>query len=202
MDGFELCKKLKSDEHFNPIPLILLTARLGEENRIISYELGADAYIPKPFSIKVLKARIDNLISSRARLISQFKGESELLLEDVTSNRSDKVFLTKAIKIVEENLENPELSYREFTRGLGIGKTSLYNRIGQLTGQSINIFIRTIRLKKAAQLLLHQNATIAEISYQVGFSDPNYFSKCFKQFFDLTPSEYIEQKIPKAAISK
>ena len=162
-------------------------------NKIAGYGVGADEYLTKPVDIKLLTARIDNLIASRQKLRENFSSGMDLVPEEVGEDRGDKVFLEKAIKVVEQNLSDPELSYHAFVESLGVGKTQLYNRINKISGQSINIFIRTIRLKIAAKLIHEGKLTFSEISYEVGFSDPNYFSKCFKKQYGMSPKAFQEK---------
>ena len=122
-----------------------------------------------------------------------FSSNVDLIPKNLIKDRGDEVFLEKAVKIVEQNLSDPELSYHAFVKSLGVGKTQLYNRINKISGQSINIFIRTIRLKIAAMLIRNGDMTFSEISYEVGFSDPNYFSKCFKKQYGMSPKSFQKQ---------
>ncbi|RED92016.1 hybrid sensor histidine kinase/response regulator transcription factor [Marinoscillum furvescens] len=190
MDGMELCQQIKNDEECSHIPVILLTAKSSGDSRVEGYDSGADAYIAKPFDMEVLVSRIKNLIHSRKQLQDKFGSSLSLKPPGTTVSSSDDEFLEQVIQIVQQNLTDPNLGYREFVKEMGISKTKLYRKIGEITGQSINLFIRTIRLKMAVELLAHGDKTIAEIAYQVGFSDPNYFSKCFKLQFGKSPREY------------
>lgn len=193
MDGIEFCDKIKKNDYLSHIPIILLTAKIGRESQIEGYGVGADDYLSKPVDIALLKVRIDNLIVSRKKLRDSFSSSIDMMPKDLALDRSDEVFLERAIKIVEQNLSDPDLSYHAFVKTLGVGKTQLYNRINKISGQSINIFIRTIRLKIAAKLIHEGRMTFSEISYEVGFSDPNYFSKCFKKQYGMSPKAFQEQ---------
>jgi signal transduction histidine kinase/CheY-like chemotaxis protein/AraC-like DNA-binding protein len=195
MDGIEFTKHIRSDENWSHLPIILLTAKQGEDIRIESYEIGADAYISKPFDMQVLKARIDNLIHSRSQLIEQFTRDTHLLPEISPNVNGDEAFLNKIIHIIEDHISDPQLGYKVFIEEMGMSKTKLYSKLGKLTGQSINIFIRTTRLKVAARLLKQTDLSVSEVSYKVGFTDPNYFSKCFKTQFSMAPSEFKEQGV-------
>lgn len=193
MDGIELCNKIKENDYLSHIPVILLTAKTGGESQIEGYGVGADEYLTKPIDLTLLKARIDNLLASRKKLRDSFSSNIDLVPKELVQDRSDEVFLEKAVNIVQQNLSDPELSYHAFVKTLGVGKTQLYNRINRISGQSINIFIRTIRLKIAAKLIHESSMTFSEISYEVGFSDPNYFSKCFKKQYGMSPKAYQEK---------
>jgi DNA-binding response OmpR family regulator/nitrogen-specific signal transduction histidine kinase len=193
MDGIEFCDKIKENDFLSHIPVILLTAKIGEQSQIEGFGVGADEYLSKPIDVSLLKARINNLLASRKKLRDSFSSNIDLVPKDLLQDRSDEVFLEKAVKIVEQNLSDPELNYHAFVKTLGVGKTQLYNRINKISGQSINIFIRTIRLKIAAKLIHEGTMTFSEISYEVGFSDPNYFSKCFKKQYGMSPKAFQEQ---------
>lgn len=195
MNGLDLCEKLKESEISSHIPIILLTAKVGEQHQIEGYESGADDYLTKPIKINLLIARINNLISAREKLKEAFSSANELMPENICSQKGDKVFLERVIKIIESNLENRDLNHKTFVEELGISKTALYNKINSLTGLSINLFVRSIRLKIAKKLIKETAYNLSEISYKTGFSDPSYFSKCFKQEFDITPKEYAEQLV-------
>jgi DNA-binding response OmpR family regulator/anti-sigma regulatory factor (Ser/Thr protein kinase) len=193
MDGIEFCDKIKGNDFLSHIPVILLTAKIGEQSQIEGFGVGADEYLSKPIDVSLLKARINNLLASRKKLRDSFSSNLDLVPKGLLQDRSDEVFLEKAVKIVEQNLSDPELNYQAFVKTLGVGKTQLYNRINKISGQSINIFIRTIRLKIAAKLIHAKSMTFSEISYEVGFSDPNYFSKCFKKQYGMSPKAFQEQ---------
>ena len=191
LDGIGLCQKVKSHDEYSHLPIILLTAKTSSESRTESYDVGADAFLTKPFDTTVLIARIGNLIKSRQQLQEAFRLYNAQGQNDITASK-EKPLLHKMIKIVEDNIENPNLGYQDFVEALGMSKTQLYRKARELTGQSINLFIRSIRLQYALKLLQDPTLNITEVSYQVGFNDPNYFSKCFKQEFNQSPKAYME----------
>lgn len=194
IDGIELCKKLKSEILTSHIPILLLTAKGADENKISGYQSGADDYITKPFSMAVLKARIENLIKSRQQLKEKYLKSTEADPEALfPENTLDRRFLEKIISIIENDLSNSELDNKQLTKEIGLGKSQLYAKIKALTGQSVHEFMRTIRLKKAAEILLKSSVSISEVAYMTGFNSLIYFSRSFKKQFGVTPSDYITQ---------
>ncbi len=189
--GTEFCRKLKSDTLTSHLPVILLTALDSEEDIDDGLCSGADDYITKPFRMNELIARCFNLIENRRRQKERFADQEELEINAFTKNPADHDFLNKAIDIVFKNLDNSEFDVPNFCLQINMSKTLLYSKLKSLTGQSATEFVRNIRLKEAKKLLLNNGRqyTIAEISYQVGFNDPLYFSRCFKKYFGVPPSE-------------
>ncbi len=194
MDGMEFCLRIKENDLLNHIPVILLTAKVGEQNQMEGYQVGADDYLAKPIDLNLLRVRINNLIKSRSELRDYFTSTADLVPDKLASNHKDQVFLEKAVRIVEQNLGDSKLNYQQFVEELGISKTRLYDKINKLSGLSINLFIRSVRLKIAARMIKEGTNSISEIAYKVGFSDPGYFSKCFKQQFGIPPKEYANQQ--------
>ena len=194
MGGVALCRKIKQDERVSHIPVVLLTGKVDVENEIKGLEHGADYYFTKPFNSKLLQLRIYNIIQSRAALKSHFSSNQKLYLEpsQVTLNSRDEVFLKEALSTVEEHISDPDFTVIEFGKELGLSRMKLYRKLKSITGQSANEFIRTIRLKRAAQLIEQNQMTIAEITYEVGFNDLQYFRECFKKHFGVTPSKYLD----------
>jgi signal transduction histidine kinase/ligand-binding sensor domain-containing protein/DNA-binding response OmpR family regulator len=193
MDGFELCRKIKTDIETSHIPVVLLTARSLEEDKIEGYRTGADEYLAKPFNIHVLRARLKNLLEARERLKKKFMSSSNLLpAKEVTTNSMDEAFLDKATKVVLENISDPDFSLDDFLEKLAVSRSYFSRKINSLTGQNPSNFIRTIRLKYAASLLVQDQNTIKEIGFMSGFNSPAYFSKTFKELFGKTPQEYRE----------
>ena len=191
MSGIEFCKKLKADQNTSHLPVILLTAHDTENDIVEGLATGADDYITKPFRMKELLARCYNLIENRKRLKDRFAEDDELEGKAYAQNPADHDFLDKAIRLVNDNLDNAEFDVPQFCQSMNTSKTLLYSKLKALTGQSATEFVRNIRLKEAKKLLLingHQY-TIAEISYKVGFNDPLYFSRCFRKYFGIPPSE-------------
>ena len=193
MDGFELCNAIKTNLVTSHIFVILLTAKTSPTHQEKGYSIGADAYVTKPFSPVILKVQVHNLLKTRANLILKFKKDLILEPKNFTSTTPDELFLKKAIMLVEENLDNPDFNANVFIARMYMSRTVLYTKLRALTGQNISSFIRTIRLKKAAQLMLQSNMTIAQIAYEVGFNDLKYFRESFKEFFNATPTEYKKQ---------
>lgn len=191
MTGTDFCRKLKSDPLTSHLPVILLTARDSEEDIVEGLSTGADDYVTKPFRMNELIARCFNLIENRRRMKDRFADQEELQVNTFVQNKADQEYLEKAIRVVYENIDNPEFDVPQFCQMMNSSKTLLYSKLKSLTGQSATEFVRNIRLKEAKKLLQnngHQH-TIAEISYMVGFNDPLYFSRCFRKYFGVPPSE-------------
>ncbi|SFF20841.1 two-component regulator propeller domain-containing protein [Sunxiuqinia elliptica] len=195
IDGIEFCKQIKSELKTSHIPIILLTAKTATESIIEGYEKGADDYIGKPFSIELVKTRINNLIAQRERLQQKIK-TLNLEPSNISPTSLDEQFLRKTIALIEQNISNHDYTAEHMGKALGISPDSLYRKIKNLTGMSTTKFIRMIRLKRAAQLLKSTDYTISEILYGVGFTNPSYFAKCFKQQFGISASEYQKHKTP------
>ncbi len=189
LQGDELCRILKSSVETSHIPIILLTASSERESIIQGLEAGANDYIIKPFDFSVLKVRIRNILQNRQHLRETVLSAETNLNEIDYSSQLDKDFLDKAMEIIHTELSNPEFSINDFCRMLGMSRTSVYNKIKTLTDQSPNDFMRIIRLNNAKELLHSRKYSISEVSYMVGFSDPKYFSTCFKKQFGISPSK-------------
>jgi signal transduction histidine kinase/DNA-binding response OmpR family regulator len=191
MDGLALCQKLKTDEHTCHIPIILLTALKSEEYKIEGYETGADAYITKPFNTNILRARISNLIESRQKLRELFSKGAVFDPMLVATNNIDKAFMEKAVEIIEKNIDNITFDIELFAAILNMSRAQLYRKIKALTNQTVHDFITTIRLNKAASLLIKGELSISEVAYKVGYTQPNNFSRSFSKQFGQSPTEYI-----------
>ncbi len=196
MDGFELCKKLKTDERTSHIPVILLTARASMESKIEGLETGADDFITKPFDPQELQVRIRNLIIQRQRL-------RETLVKDLGKPgfpsfissvsgiaTTDQQFLQKATKVVEEHLSDTEFNVELFGREMALSRVQLHRKLRALIDHSASEFIRGIRLNKAAQMLLEKKGNVTQIAYEVGFNNLSYFAKCFQQMYGESPSAF------------
>jgi len=192
MDGIELCNKLKTDERTSHIPVILLTALSSVEDRMRGLETGADDYIAKPFNRQELVTRVQNLTEQRKLLRERFGKEVKIQAKDIAVTSSDEKFLNKLISFIENNLADPDLKVDSLIEQIHLSRSQLHRKLKALTGLSSTEFIRTIRLKRAAQLLEQHHGTIAETVYAVGFNSLSYFSKCFQKQFNMTPKEYIE----------
>lgn len=193
MDGFEMCTLVRQDPLTSHIPLIMLTAKSNEGDRAASYNCGADAFISKPFSVKTLTTRIEGLIESRIKLQKLYRDRilsspSEIVIE----SENDK-FILKLIKVIEDNLENPDFSIQILCESIDSSYQYVYRKVKALTGETINDFVRTIKLKRAAQYLCKGELRISEILYKSGFNSHSYFTKCFKEHYGMTPKEYVEQ---------
>ncbi|MCX7985942.1 MAG: ATP-binding protein [Bacteroidales bacterium] len=195
MNGIEICKKIKTDRRLSHIPVILLTAHTETDQKLSGFEAGADDYITKPFTYEILESRIRNLIRQREALRKSFQKQIELEPSPVEVVSLDKKFIQKAIEIVEKNIDNTDFSVEELSHELNMSRVNLYKKLLSLTGKTPIEFIRVIRLKRAAQLLKGSQLTIAEISYKVGFNNPKYFTKYFKEEYGMLPSVYAQQSI-------
>ena len=193
MDGIELCKVIKSNIDYSHLPVVLLTAKTNSDSEIQGLESGADAYIPKPFKWKQLSLVIKNLLELQSNLKQRFSQSPFEGTEILIGGNKDKKFLEKITQIIEERISDPQLSVEDLGREVGLSRSSLYKKIKAKTGHVPNEFVRLIRLKLAAKLLIEQEYTIAEIGYKVGFNSHSYFSKCFYTQFELTPKEFVEQ---------
>ncbi|RTE54773.1 hybrid sensor histidine kinase/response regulator [Arenibacter aquaticus] len=195
MDGFELCKEIKTNFDTCHIPVLLLTARSLDNDKVEGYKSGADGYLSKPFVTSVLKARISNLLAAKNRLRERFSEIGGLIPSaEVTTNNMDEVFLDKATKIILENINNVDFKQEDLSKELGIGRSQLYRKINSLTGNNPSYFIRSIRLRYASELLQAKQYTIKEVTYMSGFNSTAYFSKTFKELFNKTPTEFMEEK--------
>jgi signal transduction histidine kinase/ligand-binding sensor domain-containing protein/DNA-binding response OmpR family regulator len=192
MNGIELCREVKADQRTSHIPIVMLTARTAEEQKIEGFACGANDYVTKPFNFEILQSRIRNLIAQRDALQKNFHRRVDVKTADIPITSLDEKLIAKAIKIVEDNLGEADFSVEKFSRELGMSRVHLYKKLLALTGKSPIEFIRTIRLQRAAQLLQKSQLSVAEIAYQVGFNNPKYFSKYFKDQFKILPSFYAK----------
>ena len=192
IDGVECCRRLKSELQTCHIPVILLTACSLDEQRIQGYDGGADSYISKPFSSQLLLARVRNLIDSHRRL-KQFFGDGQALAkEDVCD--MDKEFVEKFKALIDEKMGDSGLNVEDLGKDMGLSRVQLYRKIKSLTNYSPNELLRIARLKKAASLLASSDMTVSEIGYEVGFSSPSYFAKCYKELFGESPTDLLKRK--------
>jgi len=192
-DGIEVCNTLKHDERTSHIPIILLTAKVGEENEIEGLKTGADAYITKPFSSNKLIVIVEKLIQIRRQLQERYSKSFEINSKEITVSSVDEQFLERLQIVLDDNITNPEFSVEEFCEKMIMSRMQLHRKLKALTGLSTTMFLRSQRLKLAADLLKKSDYTVSEIAYEVGFNTPSYFIKCFKDTFKCTPSEYAEK---------
>lgn len=199
MDGFELTNKLKSNFETSHIPVILLTAYSSTENRVEGIEAGADSYITKPFSLKYLLSRVIKLIEQREKLKQKMSKGLGMFQPTITTVNKDKEFIEKVNTTIEKELANSKFTVETFAKSLNLSRTLFYKKTKSLTGYSPNEYIRVIRLNKAAEMLKTTTLNISEVAYSVGFNDPFYFSKCFKEQFKINPSHYRQNGGVKSA---
>lgn len=188
MDGLEFTKRLKEDTATSHIPVVLLTARSLSEQRKEGYDTGADSYITKPFSGQVLLSRIENLLRSRIMQRSVFAGDKQETEEEAKLNEADKTFVGRLRTAIQENLGDSDFSVERLGEEIGLSRVQLYRKVKALTGQTPVELLRKARLTKARQLLEKTEKSVSEIAYEVGFTSPSYFNKCFKDEFDINPS--------------
>ncbi|NJM14850.1 MAG: response regulator [Bacteroidales bacterium] len=192
MSGIELCRKLKEDIRTSHVPIILLTAFASGQHRIEGLETGADAYVSKPFSLQELRVRIKNLINVRKTLIERYKKTIKIEASEITITPVDENFIKKAINLVEDNISDSNFGVEVLSQELGMSRTHFFRKIKAIADQKPNDFIRTIRLKRAADLLVNSHYNVSEISFKVGFQELGYFGRIFKQQFGMSPTEYAK----------
>jgi len=190
MDGLTLCKHLKSELATSHIDVLLLTAKSSAEDQVDYYNAGADAYMPKPFELKVLEARVKNIIQKRIKNTESFRKNNEINISSMQYNSLDEEFLKRAVLMVEKNMEDYLFDFDRFADEMHNSKSTLHRKLKSLTGLSPGEFIRNIRLKHACGMLTNTTDPISEIAYAVGFNNPKYFSSSFKSEFEMTPREY------------
>ncbi|MBN2365375.1 MAG: response regulator [Calditrichaeota bacterium] len=200
MDGFDFCKKLKSDQRTSHIPVILLTAKADMESKLEGLELGADDYISKPFEVKELQVRVKNLIMHRRKLKDKFDRDPESLPGVLAISSLDRQFLKKVVNCLQEHLDDPAFSAEEFSKSVGMSRSQFYRKLHALTGHSVSSFVRLYRLKQAARLLRKHSGNISQIAYEVGFNNLSYFSHCFQKQFGELPSQYVRNAMFKKEI--
>ena len=191
MDGLELCRTIKGNLETSHIPIILLTAKNTAEDRIECYNAGANAYISKPFELKVLEARLDNFLMDKRTKQEEFRTD----IEDINFNLLDatdidKEFLEKVIEVIQENLSSSTFDVIQLADALAMSKSSLYRKTKAIIGLSPVEFIRNVRLKQGVKMLRNKSISVSEVAYTCGFSNPKYFSTCFKEEFGVTPKEF------------
>lgn len=190
MDGFEVTRTLKNDKRTSHIPVILLTARSTIESKITGLEAEADDYLTKPFYIKELKIRMGNILKNRQKLRELFGNSINISPSEITVSSLDEQFIAKALEVVEKNMDNPDFDIEEFCDQVGMSRTNLHRKLKAITNKSATEFIRSLRIKRAAQLLKQKAGTVSDIAYMVGFNNLSYFTRCFKEDIGVNPSEY------------
>lgn len=194
MNGYQLCKEIKENLNISHIPVILLTARADSESQMLGYKLGADAYLPKPFEMEMLLSVIQNQMRNREYIKSRYRGNQFILSpQEATFSNADEQFMIKLNEMIDQNLSQPDLDVKFLTTQMAMSRTSLYNKIKELTGMGANDYINRRRIDKAIILLTQSDMSITEISEQVGFTYQRYFSTLFKEMKGMTPSQFRAQ---------
>lgn len=196
MDGNELSRRVKANLATFHIPFLMLTALRSETQERISYEIGVDEYLCKPFDESILKLRIRNILALRRKYKSMFSTSMNCETLNINASSKDNTFMTSAINLMKEHYADSDYNLERFIRDMGYSKTLVNQKLQSLTGQSIGQFMRNYRLNVAKETLtkVECDISVAEIAYAVGFNDPKYFTKCFKELFGVLPSEYFGRK--------
>lgn len=192
IDGIELCKKVKTNEKTCHIPVIILTAKTSIEQRVEGLEVGADSYIPKPFNIDHLKTRISKLIELRQTIKNKYEGKYVIPQDEIKIKSVDEKLLEKFENILKEQMDNPDLSIEVISQQIGISRSQLQRKLKQITNQNPSDYMKSMRLRYAANLLTSKNLSISEVTYACGFASLSHFSNSFKEFYGMSPSRYIE----------
>lgn len=195
MDGLELCKKIKSNINVNHIPVILLTAKSSDEDKAEGFETGADAYVAKPFNINILKKRVASTLENRQRIEYKSNGQNDMniaLVKPVVLKSNDKILMEKITKIITDNIAESDLNVEMLANGVGMSRVHMHRKLKELTNMSARDFIKSIRMKQAADLLSDQKLSVSEIAYALGFSNLSHFSNSFKEFYGMSPKEYAQ----------
>lgn len=195
MDGIELTKELKEEMTTSHIPVVLLSAKSAIESKLQGLEYGADDYITKPFSATYLKARVDNLLAQRNKLQELYRANLMEKPQEESATQPelsphDRRFMDKLMELMERNMDNGNLVVDDFVQEMAVSRSVFFKKLKMLTGLAPIEFIKEMRVKRAAKLIETGEYNMTQISYQVGINDPRYFSKCFKQKFGMTPTEY------------
>ena len=196
IDGIELCRLIRQNVRISHLPIILLTAKGTDRDRIEGLQTTADAYITKPFNIALLQTIVSNLLLRQEKLRNTFKG-NELPTDQITTpeiQSADEKLLERLVKCINDNLDNPDLTSEYLASEVGLSRVHLYRKLKELTNQSATNYIRNIRLTKAAELLRQKKCSISEVAYLVGYRTPNHFSTAFKELYGVSPSEYVKEQ--------
>jgi DNA-binding response OmpR family regulator len=193
MNGIEFCKKVKADAQISHIPFLMLTAKEAIESKLEGVESGADFYFSKPLSLELLMLTLRNIFTQKQKLREKYGNQQLSEVVELAHSLKDKKFLEEIIQLIESHLSNPEMNIDYICTEIGMSRTKLYTKIKDVTGQSIGDFIRTIRLKKALQLMTQESMPIAEVMYNVGIQTQSYFTKAFKNEFGKTPTQFLKE---------
>lgn len=197
MDGLTLCRKVKQNVNVNHVPVILLTAKTKPEDTIEGMETGADAYMVKPFNTELLKSTISNLIVNRRLLRNKFSGAQQQKdkIQKIAIKSSDEILLNKIMKVINENIANPELSVEMLASNVGLSRVHVHRKLKELTNLSARDFIKNIRLQQAATLLREKKLTVSEVAYATGYTNLSHFSSSFKEVYGVSPKEYMQEHL-------
>ena len=196
MDGLELTRRIKNDPNSRHLPIILLTAKMQDEDREEALRIGADSFVTKPFKMSDLELRINNIVENRKRIQTEFisqVGEAEKAVEAAAEPSPDELFLKRATDCVYQHLADSDYDRDTFAADMGASASTLYNKLRALTGMNVSIFIRSIRMKEAMRIARQASQIrVSDLAYKVGFKDPKYFATCFKKEYGLQPSEFLD----------
>jgi DNA-binding response OmpR family regulator len=195
MDGMEMCRKLKDNIATSLTPVVMLTAKDDKDTELLGYRTGADAFIAKPFEIGYLSDRLHHLLKGRNLLVQKARQEAIIQPREEEVLSTNEKFLATITQIIEKEITNPDLNVKVLSEKSGYSLKQIYRRIKSLTGQTAVDYIRSVRLKKAAMLLMRKTFTVAEVMYMVGFSNHSYFSKRFQEMYGKSPKRYAEEEI-------
>ena len=196
MDGFTLCSKLKTNINANHVPVILLTAKDTEEDRMEGIGIGADAYITKPFNYEILRQTMLNLIATRNIMKNKYLGNEsqEAELENIDLDSADQKLMKRIMAIINKNISNSDLTVDDIAREVGLSRVHLYRKMKELTNQSPHQFVRNLRIKQAEKLMVNKGCKISEVVYTCGFPNPAAFNTAFKNVFGMNPRDYLKMK--------
>ena len=194
MDGMEMCRKLKDNIATSLIPVVMLTAKDDKSTELLGYRTGADAFIAKPFEVSYLSDRLHHLLRGRNLLVQKARQEAIIQPREKEVISTDEKFLATITQIIENEITNPDLNVNVLSEKSGYSLKQVYRRIKSLTGQTAVDYIRSVRLKKAAMLLMRKTFTVAEVMYMVGFSNHSYFAKRFHEMYGKSPKRYAEEE--------
>lgn len=190
MDGMQLCENIKSDINYSHIPFILLTAKTGDENKVAGTSIGADAYFSKPFNLELLQNTIHNILENRRRLKERYRNDTFAEEREMVNTQKDREFMDHLIEIVNDKMDDPAFDIHHLCMEMGYSRTKLYNKIKNLTNLSVGEFIRRMRMKRAAEILLKEDVSVYEVMLRVGMQSQSYFTKTFRKEFGSTPAQY------------
>jgi signal transduction histidine kinase/DNA-binding response OmpR family regulator len=194
MNGYELCKAIKTDPRSSHIPLILLTAKAEQDEKLIGLKSGADDYLFKPFDSRELSVRVRNLIELRRLLRQRFASTPDLPVRSLGTNAVDKAFLEQVVSVIEDNLDNEQFGVAQLAKEVGMSQGHLNRKLKALTDHSTNKFIQTFRLQQAKKMLIEKQGNVSEIAFRTGFSSPAYFVKCFREKYEVTPGAILKEE--------